>query len=735
MLESKSIGKYEVLEEVGRGGFAVVYKAHDTKMEREIALKIIGGVFVQEPAVIESFQRESRIAADLRHPNIVSIHDFGEADGALYLAMTLIGAGRTLSDLLAEQGPLSLEQALSILTPLADALDYIHRRDPPLTHRDVKPGNVLLEGEGADLWTVLTDFGLTRSLKASTKLTESSTILGTPAYMAPEQCQSKRWGEITPLTDVYSLGVVAYEMLSGHVPFGGQVMAVIHAHAYEPPPSPLKFAPDLGDDLSAVLSRALAKPPAERHSSAGALVKALQQTMAARTATKQQEATLEQLEAKARELLNAGDWLKALDCCTQMMRLDPDRPATLDMLTEAKEGLDRERAEAVRLRRLEEIYAEGVRLLKDGKWKQAVSALKEAVEGNPNFRDAQEHLAQARDELQRAEWYNEAIVHGEAKRWSEACRIWVKVLRGRMDYRDGYGALRLLDATEGLLGQRDMLAETLDQTHEALAHYDALAVAVENDDWARAVELGERLLQLSPDLDHAQAWLTRARGMIEKQAVLRERLIIWEKDGKEMMLVPGGKFICGDEAKEISLPEFWIDRTPVTNVEYARFVAALGREPPQHWEGNIPSKTIADHPVVYVSWRDAAAYAEWAGKQLPTEEQWEKAARGTDGRKYPWGDQEPTSDLCNFDLNEGSTTFVGKYSPQGDSPYGCVDMAGNVWEWTSSDYDLSAKVLRGGGWNNGKRYIRSARRNYYLAPDSEYNNVGFRCVSLQRTTQ
>ena len=725
-MEPKRLGRYEILGEVGRGGFSVVYKARDTRMEREVALKVIGGGFVQEPAVVESFQQEARVAADLSHPNIVSVYDSGDADGVLYLAMALIGEGRTLADLLAERAPLTLEQALPILTPLANALDYLHQRD--LTHCDVKPANVLLEDKGDDLWTVLTDFGLMRLFKASTKLTESSTILGTPAYMAPEQADPKQWGEVTPLTDVYSLGAVTYEMLTGHVPFEGQVMAVLHAHAYEQPASPLEFIPGLGDNVSGVLLRALEKPLARRYPSAGTFVRALREIATVHTLTVQRGATLEQLEAETRKLLDAGDWLKALDYCTQMLRLDPDRLATLEMLTEAKDGLDRERAEAVKRRRLEERFAEGVRLLEERKWKEAIVALQEVVEGNPNFRDARKKLALARDETHRAEWYNEAIVHGRAERWAEACRLWVKVLRGRMDYRDGYGALRLLDAAEGLLVQYDLLAE-------ALAHYDALALAVESENWERAVEVGERLLQLSPDLSHAQSWLAHARVRLGRQVRLGENLIIWGRDGKEMVLVPEGKFLYGDEKSTRYASEFWIDRTPVTNAEYSRFVAALGREPPQHWEGDAPRKTVANHPVVYVSWRDAAAYAEWAGKRLPTEEEWEKAARGADGAKYPWGDQEPTPDLCNFDLNEGSTTFVGKYSPQGDSPYGCVDMAGNVWEWTASDYDADAKVLRGGGWNSSQGYVRVARRRYYLPPDSQYNNVGFRCVGFRRAKQ
>jgi serine/threonine-protein kinase len=380
----------------------------------------------------------------------------------------------------------------------------------------------------------------------------------------------------------------------------------------------------------------------------------------------------------------------------------------------------------VERRRLEERYTEGLQLLRDGKWKQAIAALEEVAAGNPDFREVQDKLAQARDELQCAQWYSEAIAHSEAERWAEACRIWVKVLRGRLNYRDGDAAKRLLDATEGLLRQHEQDR----QAREALVLYDVLAGAVEGKDWEEAIEVGERLWQLVPDLDRPQSWLARARDELEQPVrLLGEDRMIWEQDGKEMVRVPAGEFLYGGKKEKVELPEFWIDKTPVTNAEYACFVADTGYEPPQHWQGKTPPKEIADHPVTYVSWHDAVAYAEWAGKRLPTEKEWEKAARGTDGRQYPWGDQQPTRELCNFDRNEGGTTPVGKYSPQGDSPYGCVDMAGNVWEWCADwyDEDKGTKVLRGGSWGYIADNVRSATRDG-INPDNRFDCRGFRCA-------
>jgi formylglycine-generating enzyme required for sulfatase activity len=194
----------------------------------------------------------------------------------------------------------------------------------------------------------------------------------------------------------------------------------------------------------------------------------------------------------------------------------------------------------------------------------------------------------------------------------------------------------------------------------------------------------------------------------------------------EMILIPAGEFLYGDKKKKVILPEFWIDKTPVTSAEYARFVADTGHKPPEHWKGKAPPKYMADHPVTYVSWHEAVAYAEWAGKRLPTEEEWEKAARGSDGREYPWGDRFDPNRCNTKESGIRNTTPVGQYSPQGDSPYGCVDMAGNVWEWTASS-SMIHKMLRGGSWNNSLRIANCTYRSWY-PPRYRLNDVGFRCA-------
>lgn len=281
---------------------------------------------------------------------------------------------------------------------------------------------------------------------------------------------------------------------------------------------------------------------------------------------------------------------------------------------------------------------------------------------------------------------------------------------------------------------------------------------------------------------------------------------IHEKTGLEFVRIPEGEFIYSNvktqkevrkEVKErvgffktevryeteveevfsegkLHLPEFWISKTLVTQAVYQRFITANRKQDipivadtdadeelaemvylakhgekrtyPYNWDAKKRTYPAdkADHPVVLVNWYDAVAFCEWAGLQLPTEEQWEKAARGIDGRTYPWGNNEPTDKLCNFNNNVRGTTAVGRYSPKGDSPYGCVDVSGNVWEWCLNNYEKpedtaidqsnARRVLRGGSWLSNADDVRAAYRGYDR-PGYRGDNFGFRVVVVRPPSQ
>ena len=231
------------------------------------------------------------------------------------------------------------------------------------------------------------------------------------------------------------------------------------------------------------------------------------------------------------------------------------------------------------------------------------------------------------------------------------------------------------------------------------------------------------------------------------QVVPPANSFVHEKTGLEFVRIAAGEFLYGDDKKPLSLPEYWISKTPVTQVVYQRFIKANAKQAvPRDWDKQ--KRTLpdgkAEHPVINVNWYDALAFCEWTGLQLPTEEQWEKAARGTDGRTYPWGDMKPTDKLCNFKGNVGGTTPVGQYSPQGDSPTGCVDMSGNVWEWCLNKYDNPEvttidqsddwRVLRGGSWNYNLSRMRAAYRDFSHPVGRNFDG-GFRVVAVRPPSQ
>jgi formylglycine-generating enzyme required for sulfatase activity/predicted Ser/Thr protein kinase len=626
----QTLGKYKIVEEIGRGGFATVYKAMDTTLNRTVALKVLAAPPPGDPSFVERFWREARTAANLKHPEIVAIYEVAEIEGKYCLAMEFL-PGRTLAQILQEEGPLPLRRVAEITQQLAKALGYAHARG--FVHRDIKPSNVIVDDQGH---VTLTDFGTVKPSEGK-KLTAPWISIGTPEYMSPEQIGGL---VVKPVSDIYSLGIVCYEMLSGRVPFSGATPHVLHAHVYDPPLPLTELVAQIPEVVAEVIHHALAKKPEERFANVAEMAYAL--TAAVEAAG---EPPLETAAAKEEQ-----------DKATiPVSEEPPPRQRVVDI---------KAREEAIR---------------------RAIAAERERK--TPTAVERPTPLPGVRK-----------------------------------------GFPRRVAAIGGILFVAGLL-----------------------------VVIGIRQYSLmtgkpTPDIPP---------GTLQTQEPVSEATIVWE-DNSVLVHVPAGNFYMGsrdsDDANAdgdekpmhpVYLDEFWIDQYEVTNADFAQFVEATGyqtdaekEEHSKNWRDAAEGKD--NHPVVYVSWNDAVAYCEWLGKRLPTEAEWEKAARGTDGRIWPWGNDWDEDKVNSKDAGPGRTKAVGSY-PDGASPYGCMDMAGNAWEWAADryqgDYYQAApgnnpqgpdqgvsRVVRGGSWALPQGLTRCTGRFEFI-PWVRRDDLGFRCAN------
>lgn len=272
----QNVGPYRIVEPLGQGGMASVFKAYHPALDRYVALKVLHPAFLQDPNFKARFQREARVVAKLEHPNIVPIYDFSDGGGQPYLVMKYI-EGRTLKSLLSE-GPVDLRTGLEIVEAVGLGLGYAHQRG--ILHRDIKPSNVLLGHDGG---IYLADFGLARIAQAGESTLSSDMLLGTPQYISPEQARGER--DLDAGTDLYSLGVVLYELVVGRVPFNADTpFSIIHDHIYTPLPMPRQVNPRVPEAIERVLLKALAKERKDRFDDVASMLQAFQQAATGQTA-------------------------------------------------------------------------------------------------------------------------------------------------------------------------------------------------------------------------------------------------------------------------------------------------------------------------------------------------------------------------------------------------------------------------------------------------------------------
>jgi len=269
------LGPYRIINQIGKGGMATVYKAYQPSVDRYVAVKVLPSQLAESKEFAARFQQEARIIAKLEHPHILPVFDYGESNGVAYFVMRYLEAG-TLKDRMVAGRPLPIQEIDKLFTQLADALSYAHGHG--VVHRDLKPANALIDSQGN---VFLTDFGIAKLLEsASPRLTQTDAIMGTPAYISPEQAQGQ---PVDQRSDIYSLGIILYEMVTGSVPYVAETpLAVIFKHISDPLPPPSLVKPDIPRPIEQVILKALAKDPRDRFATAAEFVTAWKRALETR---------------------------------------------------------------------------------------------------------------------------------------------------------------------------------------------------------------------------------------------------------------------------------------------------------------------------------------------------------------------------------------------------------------------------------------------------------------------
>jgi len=629
----RTIGNYEVVSQFGEGGMGELYFGRHTRLAREVIIKTIRTEDFsprQVEHLRDRLEREAFVQSQLDHPNIVRVYDFIGSGDTTCIVMEYV-PGRDLRKMISrETGPVPAARAIRLFSQVLAAVDYAHHfiyqdksgeRHQGIIHRDLKPANILVTPEDV---VKVTDFGIVkvRGVKGGTQMGFNP---GTPEYMSPEQARGR---ELDQCSDIYSLGVVFYEMLTGHVPFeddgsGTSDYEIRRGHIEMPVPPFSKYYPGVSPELEKITFKALEKSPDERYQTARQFLE-----------------VLEEFEQ------------------TGFARLTGRMSSGRQTVVSAERATGRQKvAEAPTV------------------------GLSETVLTDPD------------------QPYTNNTAYN--------------------DYSKNPAPAPILEAK-----QRDVLFKKPAQEKPKAPLIVGIALVA--------------LLTIG-----VAYWL-----------LTRPALPVDPTTGPNpgglpgMVSVPGGEFMMGrDDGNDFEKPahlvkveSFLIDQTEVTNTQYAEFVSQKRIQPPSYWRNGNFAPGEDKLPVVNVTWYNARDYCEWKTKRLPTEEEWEFAARGKENLLYPYGNQWDQRFSNASESQLGKPQVVGSY-PAGASPFGILDMAGNVAEWTVSEYkpypqspatpQEGQRIIRGGSFANPAKE-QTATDRFYNAPNRTFEYVGFRCAKNAR---
>ena len=704
-------GKYHLENRLGQGGMGVVYKARHAYLKTQLAIKVILPDLVgNDPQLVTRFRQEALAAAAIRHQNVVSVTDYGVIDGTLpFLVMEYVN-GEALHDLLAREKSLSADRALELMLAVCAGVGAAHHQG--IVHRDLKPLNVMICSDKPNMSQAvkILDFGLAKiksgELLGSFIQAQTTGLMGSPYYMAPEQ-----WADEEPdaRSDVYSLAVMFYQMVAGDVPFkGSSIPAIMKKHISDPAPSLADNGVQASPDLERAIAHALQKDKNRR--------------------TPSVEAFAEELTAAIRPGMASIHSSTSRSLPVSSLKVVTRPPRAAVFVDNVSVGQTQDTGELL----LEGIQSGNHHLrishngfkdwmgdvVCDGRPQQVVAELQPGAHGA-----ATEVMPGMIARTNPSINPDETLVHASM---DQTVAAWDRSQSGQQSVYP----VKKRSSSAWLLGIGGVLA---------LLVIGAVGLAAA---WKFGVIGGGTSANVVPNTN------------VQPPASPGPNVPTTPKP--EMIQVPGGTFIMGRNKEpyeygehQVTLPGFSIAKTEVTNAEYYEFVKATNHAYPKNWPSGVPLKNTENKPVAYVSLDDATAYAKWRSVvdgvtyRLPTEEEWEYVARnGSKENLFPWGDNWNDANAV-VGKKDSEPNDVGS-KPEGANVWGVLDLIGNVWEWTSTEYkpypgsegkvdhtkDVSGNIMiRGGSANENpaKLKITSTFRNP-VPRDTTDKTLGFRLV-------
>jgi len=777
-------GRYEIIRELGRGGMAIVFLAKDKRLERKVALKLLPEEFQHDENFRQRFLREARVSAKLSHPNIIQIHDVNEVGDFTYFSMSYI-EGVSLAKIIRKGETLTPKVISRLAIQVCFAIQHAHEKN--VIHRDIKPENILINKKRMP---IVVDFGIAKALTEA-KLSQTGMLIGTPHYMSPEQIKT---GIVDGRSDIYSLGCVLYEMAAGKTPFHGlDPTSLMYHQVNELPPPPHTINNEIPKNFSDLIMKALAKNPDDRFQTAAEFGKALHEWMlalpsdvakteAAGEKQKVQPGAKDKDRSDISETLVADSVQKG-DIISRAE--DERRKGTLGDTLVAPQATDRKKAMSHDKDREKSQKVIGVLAATLGIVSVIIIAglvglqlLKRSDVPLPVTETDQKQA------LQKSQLEEESARVEKSDAFTKKASGDVPAKTARPEQTGSTTATKTKAPPSSAPPGKQDIEKTADlgktEPVKRPVKKPPESISVEEEKLAVIPDDTKTIITKSeiPSTKEPEKEIEKPAESIEKQKLAAipkpeaERIPpvkLPEKKVEKISETPvttvakiiwipitGGTFIMGDSQGDmekemmnrpvhrVTVSSFEMSRDEVTVEQYAVFLKDTNHPEPDNWELQLK---YPKRPVVFVSWNDVVAFASWAGARLPTEAEWEYAARGKLNRKrYPWGDDSPTGSAnYNNDWEDGKgwekyLKEPGSYPP---NSFGLNDMSGNVYEWcydwfgpfsnelstnpTGASSSKYGRVVRGGGWNSGSKYVRNSVRGP-LNPDGTFPHTGFRIV-------